>query len=86
VRASRELDGKTIFEFVSRGKTKRIAVNSEHGLGGTDLSVEDAAVEVCPVGAILLKRRGFDVPVGRRRFDHEPIGVPPAGDGEVACP
>jgi len=30
---------------------------------------------VCPVGAILLKRQAFQVPLGQRRFDHEPIGA-----------
>jgi len=77
IRASRELDGKTIFEFVSRGKTKRVAVSSEKGLKDTELEVDDCAVEVCPVGAILRKRKGFDVPVGERAFDHEPIDVHP---------
>ncbi len=77
VRASRELDGKTIFEFVSRGRTKRVAVSSREGIGGTNLTVEDRAVEVCPVGAMLRKHKGFDVPLGERPFDHEPIDVPP---------
>ena len=33
------------------------------------------ALDACPVGALLRKRVGFDVPVGRRRYDHEPIGT-----------
>ena len=28
---------------------------------------------VCPVGAILPKRRGFAVPIGRRRYDLKPL-------------
>jgi [NiFe] hydrogenase diaphorase moiety small subunit len=74
VRASKEVDGKNVFQFVGRGRDKRIAVNSEAGLGGTDLAVIDKAVEVCPVGAILKKRVGYKVPVGRRQYDHAPIG------------
>jgi NADH dehydrogenase/NADH:ubiquinone oxidoreductase subunit G len=29
---------------------------------------------VCPVGAILKKRVGYAVPIGRRTYDHRPIG------------
>ena len=73
VRSSRELDGKGVFEFVGRGKHRRIAVNAEV-LAGTDLSVTDKACELCPVGAIIKKRVGYAVPVGQRRYDHQPIG------------
>ena len=56
------------------GREKRLAVNSEDGLGATDAEVTDEAVAACPVGCLLKKRVGYAVPVGRRRFDHEPIG------------
>lgn len=74
VRASRDVDGKNVFQFVGRGPEKRIAVNSEANLAGTNLDVMDKAVDVCPVGAILRKREGFRIPVGRRAYDHGPIG------------
>ena len=81
VRASRDLDGKGVFEFVDRGPHKRVAVNAEAGLGGTDLDLADRAVAACPVGAILSKHVGYRVPVGERRYDHQPIGstCEPAG-------
>lgn len=75
VRASRDLDGKGVFEFVGRGQHKRIAVNAEAGLGETDAEATDRAIEVCPVGAILRKRVGYQVPIGERQFDHQPIGT-----------
>ncbi|MBN2582403.1 MAG: (2Fe-2S)-binding protein [Planctomycetes bacterium] len=74
VRASRDLDGKCVFEFVGRGPEKRVAVNAQANLADTDLKTTDKAVEVCPVGAILKKRVGYAVPVGQRRYDHKPIG------------
>jgi [NiFe] hydrogenase diaphorase moiety small subunit len=74
VRASRDVDGKNIFQFVGRGPQKRIAVNAEANLAGTDVAVTDEAIEACPVGALLRKRVGFAVPVGQRKFDHRPIG------------
>ena len=75
VRASRDVDGKNVFQFVGRGPEKRIAVNAKANLGDTDLSGSDRAVEVCPVGAILKKGVGFQVPIGQRDYDHEPIGT-----------
>jgi hypothetical protein len=32
------------------------------------------AMENCPVGSILVKERGFEIPIGKRKFDKEPIG------------
>ena len=74
VRASRDLDGRSAFQFVGRGAQKRIAFNAADGLGGTDIEAADRAVALCPVGAILRKREGFRVPIGERPYDHEPIG------------
>ncbi len=74
VRASRDLDGKNVFQFVGRGPHKRIAVNAEARLADTNADVTDRAVDVCPVGAILKKRVGYAVPIGQREYDHQPIG------------
>ncbi len=75
VRASRDIDGKKVFEFVGRGKNKCIAVDARAGLGETNAAATDRAIAVCPVGAILRKRVGYAVPVGKRVYDHEPIGA-----------
>ncbi len=74
VRASRDLDGKHVFEFVGRGPQKRVAVNAEARLADTNLDVTDKAVEACPVGAILKKRVGYATPIGQRMYDTKPIG------------
>ena len=74
VRASRDLDGKGVFEFVGRGPDKRVAVNAEANLGETDAAVTDKAMDICPVGALMPKRVGYKVPVGQRKYDHQPIG------------
>jgi [NiFe] hydrogenase diaphorase moiety small subunit len=74
IRASRDLDGKTVFQFVGRGLKKKIGVNAEFNLAGANLKVADEAVTLCPVGAILRKRIGFAIPVGKRLYDHQPIG------------
>ena len=80
-RSSRQLDGKAVFGFTGRGPERQLAVDSAAGLGGTDAAADDRAVAACPTGALLRKRVGYAVPVGRRRFDHAPIGSeiePPA--------
>lgn len=74
VRASRDLDGKHVFSLTGRGIDKRLTVNSESGrLGDTNFSAEDRAANICPVGVILPKGRGFAVPIGQRKYDHHPI-------------
>jgi len=74
VRASRDIDGKNVFQFVKRGRERRVEVNAEARLVDTDIDVTDKAVDVCPVGALMKKRVGFAVPVGDRLYDVEPIG------------
>ena len=74
VRASAEVDGKNVFALSGRGITKHLIVNAEsRRLVDTDIAVTDKAMEVCPVGVILRKRRGFAVPIGERRFDRKPV-------------
>jgi [NiFe] hydrogenase diaphorase moiety small subunit len=74
VRASRDLDQKQVFGFVGRGPSKRIAVSSGARLRDTDVDVTDQALDACPVGALLRKRVGFAVSMGRRLYDSAPIG------------
>jgi len=88
VLASRDLDGKHVFQFVGRGKDKKIWVNAESRLADTNLSGADKAIELCPVGAILRKGLGYRVPIGQRLYDIQPIGSdieaggrPPAAKG-----
>jgi [NiFe] hydrogenase diaphorase moiety small subunit len=74
VRASRDLDGKEVFGFVNRGPHKELAVNAAAVLADTNADVTDQAIDVCPVGALLKKRTGYAIPIGKRKYDHEPIG------------
>ena len=74
VRVSQDLDHKHVFQFVNRGHRKRLQVNGK-ALAETELSVTDAVVASCPVGALMRKRVGYAVPVGKRPYDHEPIGT-----------
>jgi [NiFe] hydrogenase diaphorase moiety small subunit len=89
VRASRDVDGKTVFGFEGRGVDTRIAVDAAEGLVGTRLAAADEAASICPTGSIVLKRTAYRVPYGTRTFDRAPIGsdiegVTGAGRGPAA--
>jgi [NiFe] hydrogenase diaphorase moiety small subunit len=58
-------------------------VNAAEDLAHTDAVATDRAVAACPTGSLLVKRVGYAVPVGRRRFDQQPIGseIEPAAPG-----
>ena len=76
VQVSRDIDGKNVFALAGRGTDTHIVVNSPSGkLGDSDFSVEDKAATICPVGAILVKRVGFAVPIGSRHWDHQSISA-----------
>jgi len=74
VRASQQKDGKDVFAISGRGINQRLIVNAESGLlKDTDLEDTDQAVHICPTGAILIKRTGYQVPIGERIYDHKQI-------------
>jgi [NiFe] hydrogenase diaphorase moiety small subunit len=74
IRASAEVDRKNVFALSGRGITKHLIVNAESGrLADTDFAPGDKAAQVCPVGVILRKRKGFAVPIGSRPYDAQPI-------------
>lgn len=66
-------DGKKIFSVVNR--SLRAAIELDLKLAD-EMSNEDAqrAMDICPVGAILRKEIGFITPIGKRKYDHKPIG------------
>jgi [NiFe] hydrogenase diaphorase moiety small subunit len=71
VRASHEVDGKDVFAIGGHGIGAPARQRASGRLGDSAFADTDAAAHVCPVGAILPKRRGFAVPIGERRFDRE---------------
>lgn len=74
VRASRDVDHKSIFSIRGRGHDAHLVVNTGDGqLGSSDFTISDRAASVCPVGVILPRGKGFKVPIGQRSFDRQPI-------------
>ena len=73
VRASHEIDGKGVFAIGGHGIGTHLLVNAPTGqLGDSALAADDRAASICPVGAILPKRRGFGIPIGQRNCDTTP--------------
>ena len=76
VRASHQLDNKGVFAIGGYGIKTQLLINSSTGkLAESELSSDDMAANICPVGAILPKRTGFSHPIGERRFDITPIAM-----------
>ncbi len=70
VRASRDVDGKDVFSISGRAENKKLTVNSDSGLlRDSGISIDDAAANVCPVGCIIHKHKGFKKPIGQRDYD-----------------
>ena len=73
IRAIQDNKGRSIFAYKRRGQHVEISIDPKIG---KDLSDEIAlkAMDVCPVGALLIREKGFDVPIGERKYDKTPIG------------
>ena len=76
MRASRDVDHKEVFGLGGRGFDSKLIINSPSGkLVDSAFSVTDKAAQVCPVGAILIKRVGYAQPIGERAYDRELISA-----------
>ena len=74
VRASRDVDGKSVFALGGRGAQTTLLVNSPSGqLKDSAIAKDDRAISVCPTGALLPKGGAYLVAIGRRRYDQKDI-------------
>jgi len=73
IRVIKGENGRTIFAYKRRGNHVEIGIDPKLG---KNLSDETAlkAMDVCPVGALLVRDKGFDIPIGERKYDKQPIG------------
>jgi len=70
----RTADGKALFAYANRGNKATINIDTTLADRLTD-EMADTAMDMCPVGAIIKKGRGFTTPIGRRKYDTTPIGL-----------
>ena len=73
IRGIHNAEGKAIFAFGKRGDKVVINIDPDTSKDVSD-ELAQRAMDICPVGAILRKGKGFDVPIGRRTYDRAPIG------------
>ena len=73
IRAIKDKDGKSLFAFKNRGHHLTINIDTKLAESISDELAKEAA-EICPVGALLLKEKGFDTPIQSRKFEKNPIG------------
>ncbi|MCF8364391.1 MAG: (2Fe-2S)-binding protein [Bacteroidales bacterium] len=73
IRAIKTDDGKNVFAFKKRGMKLEIIIDPELGDNFTD-ELAQKAVEICPVGAILPREKGYQIPIGKRKYDQVVIG------------
>ncbi len=74
IRSLKDEQGRSYFAFKYRGKKTEICIDHKLSLSMSD-ELALSAMNGCPVGAILKKEKGFDTPIGKRKFDKEPIGT-----------
>lgn len=73
IRAIKDEKGRSIFAYRKRSQHVEISIDPKIGKNLSD-EVALKAMDVCPVGALLIREKGFDVPIGDRKYDKEPIG------------
>ncbi len=66
-------NGERYFSFFKRGSELEVVLDEELGKEITD-ELAKKAMENCPVGSIIYKEVGFVEPIGKRKYDKEPIG------------
>jgi len=73
IRAVKDEQGHSLFAFGRRGHNVVINIDTKLSKNMTDQQAQKAA-DICPVGAILVKEKGFVDPIGQRKYDKKPIG------------
>lgn len=66
-------DGKALFAVSNRGCKAEINIDDTLAETMSD-ELAQKAMDICPVGAIIRKGKGFDTPIGKRKYDTQPIG------------
>lgn len=73
IRGIKDKDGKSYFAYRNRGKDSLVVADRKLM---AEMSPEKAreAMDICPVGSILVREIGWIEPIGTRKYDKAPIG------------
>ncbi len=74
IRGIKDEKGRTIFAY--RKRSNRVEISIDPKLG-KEITIETAqkAMDICPVGALLFREKGFETPIGEHKYDKLPIGA-----------
>lgn len=73
IRAITDETGRSIFAYRRRSAQVEVVVDPKLGKQLTE-ELAQKAMDVCPVGSIIVKEKGFQIPIGERKYDTMPIG------------
>ena len=73
IKTIRDDQGRRYFAYKNRGQHLEVVLDPVLGASIPD-DLARQAMENCPVGSILYKEKGFDEPIGTRKYDKHPIG------------
>lgn len=73
IRSFQDDQGRNLFAFKSRGHKVEINIDKECAANLSDELAQEI-MDTCPVGALIRKEKGFDEPIGTRKYDKKPIG------------
>jgi NADH dehydrogenase/NADH:ubiquinone oxidoreductase subunit G len=73
IRGIKDERGRSYFAYRNRGNRSLVVADRKMM---AEMSPEKAqeAMDICPVGSILVREKGFVQPIGTRKYDHAPIG------------
>jgi [NiFe] hydrogenase diaphorase moiety small subunit len=73
IKTIKDEDGKHYFAYQNRGYDLEVVLDKELGQK-MSRELAELAMENCPVGSIILKEKGYDEPIGTRKYDKNVIG------------
>ena len=73
IRGIKDEYGRSIFAYKNRGSESLVVVDPKLAFEMTREKAKES-MDICPVGSILVREKGFDEPIGSRKFDMAPIG------------
>jgi len=73
IRSFKDEKGRSLFAFKSRGHKLQICIDKECAANISDEKAQEI-MNICPVGALIKKEKGFNEPIGTRKYDKQAIG------------
>ncbi|KPK81377.1 MAG: hypothetical protein AMS27_15525 [Bacteroides sp. SM23_62_1] len=73
MRSIKDENGRSVFAYKYRSNKSEVVVDPALAVQLTPEKAQQA-MDICPVGSILVREAGFITPIGKRKYDKVPIG------------